>query len=243
MVELNILPIIFATVLVAAVVHGISGFAFGIIMLMVLPYFFSYSQALAMVSFMTVFVLGYNAFLYRQHINWKQVPLAVGAFVVIDFFAVWLLKYVGDAPIWHTLLGIFFILMAAYLLWGQNRFKIKPTTANALLFNGASGLITGLFGAGGPIAAVYFLAVAKDTKEYLGTTQIIFFFTIAIDVVLRAINGMYTSTMIVYGVSSLWCVVIGLLIGKKLFQYISAATLRKIVCALMVFSGIKMLLG
>ena len=54
MVELNILPIIFATVLVAAVVHGISGFAFGIIMLIVLPYFFSYSQALAMVSFMTV---------------------------------------------------------------------------------------------------------------------------------------------------------------------------------------------
>ena len=240
--ELNILLILFITVLVAAIVQGISGFAFGIIMLMVLPYFFIYSQTLAMVSFMTVFALGYNAFLYRQYINWKQVPLTIVTFIVSDFFAVWLLKYVGDAPIWYTLLGIFFILMAAYLLWGQDRFRIRPTTANAVLFNGASGVVTGMFGAGGPIAAAYFLAVAKDAKEYLGTTQIIFFFTMMIDVVLRAINGMYTSTMIVYGISSLWCAVLGLLIGRKLFQYISAATLRKIVCALMFFSGIKMLL-
>lgn len=63
------------------------------------------------------------------------------------------------------------------------------------------------------------------------------------DVILRAINGMYTSTMLLYGVSSLWCIVIGLLIGKKLFQYISPAALRNIICALMVFSGVKMLLA
>ena len=46
----------------------------------------------------------------------------------------------------------------------------------------------------------------------------------------------------IYGVSSLWCVVIGLLIGKKLFERINALTLWRIICSLMLLNGAVMLL-
>lgn len=172
--DIGMLCILFATTTVAAIVQGISGFAFGIIMLMVLPYFFTYTDSIALVAFMTVFLLIYNAYLYRSFINWRQIPVALIAYMVVDIFAVRLLKYVGNNPIWYTLMGIMFILMAVYMMWGQNLFKIKATTANAVIFNGLSGLINGLFGVGGAIAAAYFLEVSSSKEEYVGTTQVLF---------------------------------------------------------------------
>ncbi len=238
----SIVVILFAAVFVGAIIHGISGFAFGIIVLMVLPHFFTYSDSLALISFTTVCVLGYNAYLYRRHINWQEIPLALAVFVIADFFAVRLLKYVGENPIWHLLLGGIFILMAAYLIWGQERFKILPTKTNAVIFNGVGGVINGLFCVGGPITAMYFLAVSKSKEEYLGTTQMLFFINITIDFLLRALNGMVSKPILIYGVSSLWCIVLGLLVGKKLFDKINALTLRRIICGLMVLNGVVMLL-
>lgn len=240
--DIGMLLILFTVTTVAAIVQGITGFAFGIVMLMVLPFFFTYTESIALVAFMTLFSLLYNAYLYRKFINWKQIPLALFVYIVVDLFAVQLLKYAGDNPIWYTLLGVMFILMAIYMMWGQNWFQIKPTKMNAVIFIGLSGLITGLFGAGGPIAAMYFLVISKNKDEYLGTIQMFFFLSIVIDVVLRIVNGMLPPTLLVYGVSGLWCIVIGTLIGKKLFSLIDALMLRKIVCVLMVMDAIVMFL-
>ena len=132
--------------------------------------------------------------------------------------------------------------MAAYLAWGQEKFKIKATTANAVIFNGLGGLLNGLFGVGGPVAAMYFLTISKTKEEYQGTTQMLFFINITIDFLLRAASGMVDRTIMIYGVSSLWCVVIGLLIGKKLFERINALTLWRIICSLMLLNGAVMLL-
>lgn len=239
--ELEILLIVMLAVLVGAVVHGISGFAFGIVVLMVLPHFFGYADALALASFTTACVLAYNAFLYRKHIVWRQLPLALVVFICTDFLAVRLLKYVGDNPVLSVLLGVIFIAMAAYLAWGQEKFKIKATTANAVLFNGVGGLLNGLFGVGGPITAVYFLAVSKNKEQYLGTTQMLFFINVTIDFLLRAASGMVSQSILIYGFSSLWCMVAGLLIGKKLFARLNALTLRRIICFLMVLNGLVML--
>ncbi len=238
--ELETIIILFITAFVAAIIHGISGFAFGIVLLMVLPHFFPYAQALALTSFSMLFVVLYNAFFYRKDINWGQLPFVVGIFLIVDLFAVKLLQYVGENQIWYILLGIIFILMAAYMMWGQDKFKIKPTKSNAVIFSVVSGLLNGLFGVGGPVIAVYFLAVSKSKEEYLGTTQMLFVFCLSIDVVLRIVSGMLTPQLMIYSVSSLWCVLLGLLVGQKLFKRMNADTLRKIICVLMVMNAVIM---
>ena len=50
-------------VFLASFVQGVSGFAFGMIVLIVLPYLFSYTTALALTSMRTVVLLLYNSFL------------------------------------------------------------------------------------------------------------------------------------------------------------------------------------
>ena len=68
----------------ASVVQGISGFAFGLIVLMVFPHLFGYSDALVLANLMTLVLLIYNSFLYRRYCAWKWLTVGVSVFAVTD---------------------------------------------------------------------------------------------------------------------------------------------------------------
>ena len=235
------LIILFLVVFVASIVQGISGFAFGILALLVVPYFYSYTQSVALVALMTVFLLVYNAIVYRAYINWSLAPVAILAFSVTDIAAVCLLKYIGKYEFIYALLGVIFILMAIYLLWMKDKMHIAGTTKNAVAFNGLAGILNGLFGAGGPIAAAYFLAVSKDKNEYIATVQAVFSVAMVIDLVVRAFNGMYTLQLIALAVICIVFMILGLVVAKKLFQKLSSAKVQVIVCILMLANGINLI--
>ena len=145
-------------VFLASFVQGVSGFAFGMIVLIVLPYLFSYTTALALTSMMTVVLLLYNSFLYRKHCAWKWIPLGLAAFAVGDICGVLVLRVVGDAPVWYILMGIMLIFMAAYLWWGQKRVTFTATNRNWVIFACTSGFVVGAFIVGLPILATFFSA-------------------------------------------------------------------------------------
>ena len=61
-------------VLAASLVQGISGFAFGMVVLMVFPYLFGYTKSLVLAALMATLVMLYNAFLYRRTIDLTWIP-------------------------------------------------------------------------------------------------------------------------------------------------------------------------
>ena len=129
--------VLFASIVFfASVVQGISGFAFGLIVLMVFPHLFGYSDALVLANLMTLVLLIYNSFLYRRYCAWKWLPVGVSVFAVTDLLGVLVLKRVGDSPIWYTLLGVMFILMAVYMMWGQNKLHIRANQVTLAIFFG-----------------------------------------------------------------------------------------------------------
>lgn len=228
-------------VFVASVIQGISGFAFGMVVLMVLPYIFGYTKALVLASLMAVVVVCYNAFLYRKSINWHWVPWWVGIFLVTDLLSVMVLKQVGDSPIWYKLMGVIFILMALYLLWGQKVLHVKANKTSLLILGGGSGLIMGAFGVGGPLMAAFFLEATKDKDEYLGTTQITCVITMALDIVLRVLNGMFTADLVGYTLLGAVFMVAGLLIARRLVRHMDALTMRHFICLVVLVDGVVML--
>ena len=155
-------------VFVASVIQGISGFAFGMVVLMVFPYLFGYTKSLVLASLMAAVLVCYNAYLYRKSINWQWVPWWVGVFLVTDLLSVMVLKQVGDNPIWYKLMGVIFILMALYLLWGQKVLHVKANKKSLLLLGGGSGLIMGAFGVGGPLMAAFFLEATPKKRGISG---------------------------------------------------------------------------
>ncbi len=233
--------VLYFTAFIGGIVQGISGFAFGIVILCVLPYFFTYVESLVILSFVSLFMLAVNSFVYRKHVVWKQLPASLTAFVVGTFFSVKLLKYTAGNPIWTKLLGAIFIVLAFYLLFCQGKIKIQPTVKNAVIFNGIAGIISGLFGVGGPIAVLYFLAALNTKEEYMSTIQFYCLFGVVFDFVIRVFNGMVNFSIIQFGLSCVGFVFLGLYVGKKLFERIDGLMLQKVICCLMIFNGISLL--
>lgn len=228
-------------VFVASVIQGISGFAFGMVVLMVFPYLFGYTKSLVLASLMAAVLVCYNAYLYRKSINWQWVPWWVGVFLVTDLLSVMVLKQVGDNPIWYKLMGVIFILMALYLLWGQKVLHVKANKKSLLLLGGGSGLIMGAFGVGGPLMAAFFLEATKDKDEYLGTTQITCVITMALDIILRVLNGMFTADLVGYTLLGAVFMVAGLLIARRLVRHMDALTMRHFICLVVLVDGVVML--
>ena len=234
--------VLFASIVFfASVVQGISGFAFGLIVLMVFPHLFSYSDALVLANLMTLVLLVYNSFLYRRYCAWKWLPVGVSVFAVTDLLGVLVLKRVGDSPIWYTLLGVMFILIAVYMMWGQNKLHIRANQVTLAIFSGVTGLLVGAFAVGGPIMAVFFMEACQSKEEYLGTIQVLSLVGMSLDMVFRVANGMVTWDLVGDTIKALVFLVAGVLVAKKLVRSIDARMLRRIVCALMLINGIVLI--
>lgn len=225
----------------ASVVQGISGFAFGLLVLMVFPDLFGYTNALALTNLMAVFLLAYNSYLYRKDCNWQWIPLGAAASAVGDIIGLAILRAVGDSPIWNTLLGMIFIFMAVYLLWGQSRVRLRGNKRNLIIFAGLGGLVTGLFSCGGPFVVTFMLAAARSKEEYISTLQVLQLVMVATDVLLRLASGMFTLEMAKFGLLGVAFMVAGLLIAQRLMRHIDALMLRRIVCVIIIIDGVKLL--
>lgn len=225
----------------ASVVQGISGFAFGLIVLMVFPHLFGYSDALVLANLMTLVLLVYNSFLYRRYCAWKWLPVGVSVFAVTDLLGVLVLKRVGDSPIWYTLLGVMFILMAVYMMWGQNKLHIRANQVTLAIFSGVTGLLIGAFAVGGPIMAVFFMEACRSKEEYLGTIQMLSLFGMALDMAFRIANGMVTWALVGDTMKALIFLLAGVLVATRLVRRIDALMLRRIVCLLMLVNGVVMI--
>lgn len=230
-----------AIVLVASVVQGISGFAFGMVVLMVFPYIFGYTKSLVLAALMAMVVMFYNAWLYRRTIDWKWVPHWLGVFVVADLASVLVLKRVGDHPIWYTLMGVIFVAMALYLLWGQRVIHVRVNGHALIVLAALSGIIMGMFGVGGPLMAAFFLEATRSKEDYLGTSQLVGGCTLAIDFVMRVINGMFSVDLVGYTLLGVVSMGVGLYIAKRLVSHMDALALRRFICVVMIVDGVFML--
>ena len=230
-----------AIVLAASVVQGISGFAFNMVVLMVFPYLFSYTESLAMGSLLAVVANFYNVYLYHKAIDWTWVFRWLGVYFVADMMAVFVLKKVGDHPIWYTLMAIIFIVMALYLLWGQKIIRVNPSMVTLVIMAILSGIIMGMFGVGGPLMAAFFLEATRSKEDYLGTSQLVGGCTLAIDFVMRVINGMFSVDLVGYTLLGVVSMGVGLYIAKRLVSHMDALALRRFICVVMIVDGVVML--
>lgn len=235
-------PLLIATTFLAAVVQGITGFAFAMIFLAVMQYFLPYTDLLAISAVLGIFLLTINVYVYRHHIVWKWLPLPLVINCVFTVGAIQLLKQTMDFPYWHQLLGIVFILLAVYMYAFQKHVQIKPTFKNALLFCGAGGILGGLFGVGGPPIVLYFLSLSDSKETYLSSTQMFFWFNMVYDFAGRAASGMVSASTFYYASFCLIPVAVGLWLGRRVVGRINSDTLKKLVYLIIFVNGWYMLL-
>lgn len=222
----------------ASFVQRVGGFGFGIFIMTMLPYLLpSFGEATTLSGMLSATQSLFIFFTHYKHVRWKQLLPMLIAFLIVSFVAI---RYVSMAAESHLkiLLGITLILMSLYFIFLDGKIKITPSNKLQISLGSLSGVMGGLFGMQGPPAVLYYIAAEKSKEGYLAMLQTYFLIGNIAMTIYRWNFGLLTNEVL-----HSWCyavlgIPIGSLLGKWVFNRISAKTLRMIVYIYMIISGI-----
>ncbi len=225
-----------------AFIQRVTGFGYGIFVMIFFPYIIKTHTSAAAVSMIVSCILSmYNSIIYRTKIPYKKVfPLIAASLVTIPIAVRFSVMVSGD--VFKKILGIVLIVLSLYFLFLNNRIKMKPTVKNGAIAGGLGGVLTGLFSTGGPPIVLYLMNALTDNVMYFASTQFYFGLTGIYSTLVRFFNGIITMEVVVYSVIGLVGSLVGNFVGKHIFDKLNAQRLKQLVYFGMIISGIVMIL-
>ncbi|MGI6678973.1 MAG: TSUP family transporter [Dehalobacterium sp.] len=233
---INLLWVVIPSLL-AAFIHSLTGFGFGIVLMIFLPLAFSVvhsaalAQCLAPVTTMMLF------FRYRKYVNLKLLLLPLLCYFPVFFAALSLVIHI-QADFLKPALGITFLGMAGYFIFFSDKFTLQANVPTALICTALNGIVDAFFAIGGPFIVVYFLAVTKTKEEYLGTIQAYFMVCTLYGVIIRILKHQITLSMVPLIAGGIMALLIGIFLGGMVMKNIDAHLMKKIVYGFIGIAGI-----
>lgn len=179
----------------AGFIQGVTGFGFGIIVVMFFQRFLGVAASASISQCLSLFLCLSLALRYRRHIRWNLLvkPLL---FYVPGYFV--FLRMVGrvDVAAMKPFLGLFLIVLSIYFLRFSEKIPIKDTWLAVGVCALLSAACDAAFGIGGPPMVLYMLTLSRDREEYLATIQCFFMVTCFYGVCMRIANGMLTADLL-----------------------------------------------
>lgn len=166
--------IVFLISAMGGFIQRVTGFGFGIFVMLFLPHIMkTHTSAAAISTLVSCCISLYNAFLYRKNVPYKKIiPLIFAALITIPIAVHFSVLISGD--FFKKALGIVLIGLSIYFLFFNNRIRIKPSVKNGLIAGGVGGILTGLFSTGGPPIVLYLMNALNDNIIYFASTQFYF---------------------------------------------------------------------
>ena len=179
---------------------------------------------------------------YRRHIDWKLAIAPLCMVLAGDALGVLLLKNV-DVTAMKAVFGVVLILLSVEQLWRELRGKPSRAGHPALMLTlGISaGVLCGMFGVGALLAA-YLSRVTTDDATYKGTMSIIFTIENFFRVLAYSATGLLTALSLTRAAILLPFMGAGLFLGIRLSNRLNARTMRLIIGAMLLLSGLPLLL-
>ena len=230
------LVMIFSSIL-AGCTQAVTGFGGGIVLMQFLPYFVPMNVAPAIGEGTTTPLPWAIAMNYRKHIRWRLVFLPICCYLLWSTLAIWISTRV-DLGRLKLVFGILMIVLSIYFMFVSKKVKVSGNLLTAIVCSSASGLLSGLFGMGGPTMAIYYLAVTKSKEEYLGTMNMVFAFAMIYQLVARIVAGILTLDLLPVLAVGIVGILVGQFIGKKIVDRIDGEKLKKIVYVFLAISGV-----
>ncbi len=219
------------------VVHTITGFGAGIVMMAIMPYFLGMIEAPAISSIICTFLSAALAWKNRKVLQWKLILFPAVVYISASTFVISKVQYL-DLDLLGILFGIFLILLCAYYMFFAKRFAIPNSTGILAACSAFSGVTAGLFGIGGPLMAICFLMRTEDRESYTGNLQMLFVCTGLSSLTTRIINGIFTIDMVPAVLLGVLFINVGKKAGLKIAEKIDAEMLKRIIYLFVGFSGV-----
>lgn len=219
----------------AGLLHGMTGFGAGIILMLYLPTLYTVTGSAAITGAISVVLSGFMVFQYRHFVKFKKVMKPTFLYMIICTLTIMISSMISTVYLKKGL-GIFLILLACYyLFFSKNTQEMKKPVACFCII--LSAICDGFFGIGGPLMVVYFMSKTKSQEEYLGCLQMFFLINCLYNTFLRIYRGIlvidYLPMILLVAVG----IVIGSLIAKRLLKYIDENKIRKFIYIVIGISG------
>jgi uncharacterized membrane protein YfcA len=175
-----------------------------------------------------------------RKISWRGVlVIFVGVAIGIPI-GTWWLRW-GETRFLLILLGAFLVVVGGIFLMirrPRGRSVASWTTAPVGLL---SGILTGLFGTGGPPLILYYQISGVDKATFRGNLMAIFLLMTMVRVPSYAIFGLITAPRLWSALAVLPAVIAGAVIGNSIHLRIDESTFRRLVSAALLVIGLLLL--
>ena len=225
---------------VASTVRGFSGF--GAAMIMTPVFSALYGPEVGIVLCLLLEIIMAVPLLPRTvpHVDWRRIGLLLVAAVVGAPIGNYVLTLVAPQPMRWVISAI--VLSAVAMLASGWRYSGRPRPAATLVAGMVSGFLNGLSGMAGPPIAFYYLAGAEAAVKVRAnlTTYFVFVDLIAASLFFgRDLVGWDTAVQSVFLAPA---VIVGGLLGERLFPLASEVFYRRLALALLVAVAIGSLI-
>ncbi|MBK8167036.1 MAG: sulfite exporter TauE/SafE family protein [bacterium] len=177
----------------------------------------------------------------RHALRWRSL-LGLGAGVVVGIPIGARLLSRGDPAIVLTALGWFLVGVGLIFLRLPRGGRVQPPAWAAPPTGLASGLLTGLFGTGGPPVIIWYHLSAADKTAFRGHLMTIFLLMTVVRVPSYVATGLVTAPRLWSGLAVLPATLLGAWLGHRLHVRIGERLFQVLVCVLLVLLGAMLLL-
>ena len=222
---------------VGALIQGVTGFGASLTIMTILPYFMALPQAVAISCVIPLAQMAALVWLYRRALNWRRV-LVPSAFYLVGCWLSIRHTLSFDPTALKFAFGIFLIAIGVYFLRFSDRAKVKDTIPVMVACSFISGLINGVFGIGGPLMVLYYMAACDSLEEYVANLQCCFLVTDIYCLVLRTQEGIFTADLIGPSLVGIVVILIGQALAARIVKKInSEAIIRRCTYVMVCVSG------
>jgi len=226
---------------VGGLVSGIAGFAFGLVALSFWVWLIDPKMLAPMVVFGSLVSQMLSVSVVRRSFNWKRLtPFLVGGALGVPI-GVALLGVVNIA-IFRLTVGIILVAYCSLMLFLGNA---KPVIVGGRFADGVAGLLGGtmggLAGLTGPAPTLWCTVRGWDKDTQRCIFQCFNIAMQAIALAIYAVNGTLTPTVGKVFLLMFPAIILPTFIGARLYRRINEALFRRLVLALLLFSGVLLL--
>lgn len=230
--------LIFILAIGAALIQRVSGFGFGIFVMIFFPLFLpSYGESTALSGLLAGSTALLIAIHHYKEIKWRIVLQLLIINLATAFIAIEYMASLSSTTLKKSF-GVMFILIAIYFLFLEGRTKLPQNWFTKGALGSLSGIMGGMFAMPGPPLVLYCISHIKEKNAYIATLQA---FSVLLNLFytgFRARVGFIGEEIFLWWAIGLLGALIGTTIGKHLFGFISSETLKKIVYLLLLVSGV-----
>lgn len=224
---------------IGAVVSGIAGFAFGLVVSGVWLHIVAPAQFAVLMVITGIVTQGYGIWKVRHAINWRTLaPFVIGGAIGIPIGTALL----GYAEPERMRLGIG-VLLIVYSVYNLARPHLTPLTPHPATDGAAgmlNGILSGLTGLGGVIVTVWCQLRGGGKDAQRAVYQPVIFATFVMTTISFAAAGQVTADTLKLFATTLPALLAGLWLGMRLYGRLDDAAFRKMVLVLLLISGITL---